>query len=131
VELPSKRSALAWLLHWAARISAVGAVLPLLMIVFGESGTGPTGAREWIYLALFPFGFSVGYLLGWRWPIFGGSFSVACVILSLIATGRLFPLGAYLVWGVLTIPAVLFIVAGLMKRRKSVLPNRSFKTHLI
>jgi hypothetical protein len=27
--------------------------VPLMLIAFGEPGTGPKGIREWIYLALF------------------------------------------------------------------------------
>ena len=48
------------------------AVVPVMLIAFGEPGSGPAGPREWVYLALFPFGFSAGYLLGWRWPLLGG-----------------------------------------------------------
>jgi hypothetical protein len=117
VDSSKKQRTSVWLLHWIARISGIAAIVPLLMIVFGEPGVGPSGVREWVYLALFPFGFSAGYLLGWRWPIFGGSFSVVCLVLSLLVSGRVFPLAAYLTWGVLAIPAVLFIIAGLMKQK--------------
>jgi hypothetical protein len=115
-----RRFTSAWLLHWIARISGIAAIVPLLMIVFGEPGKGPADIREWIHLALFPFGFSAGYLFGWRWPIFGGSLSLVCLALSLIVTGRVFPLAAYLTWSVLAIPAILFIIAGLMKQKTNV-----------
>lgn len=40
---------------WIGRLTGVAAIVPLMMIFFGESGTGPIGVREWVYLALFPF----------------------------------------------------------------------------
>ena len=83
----------------------------------GEPGRGPTGAREWAYLALFPIGFSAGYLLGWRWPLAGGCFSLACLVTSLVVIGRAFDANAYLLWGVLSLPGVFVITAGLMLRR--------------
>ena len=73
---------------WVARLAAIAALVPVLLILFGEPGSGPAGVREWVYLALFPIGFSIGYLLGWRWPLFGGCFSLACMVLSLLVIGR-------------------------------------------
>src|SRR5687768_6533694 len=107
----------AQILHWIARLAGIAAIVPLMLIVFGEPGTGPAGVREWVYLALFPFGFSAGYLLGWRWPILGGCLSLACMTVSLIVIGRTFDPGPYLVWGLLCIPGVLFVIAGWKLRR--------------
>jgi hypothetical protein len=87
-----------------------------MLIVFGEPGTGPAGLREWVYLALFPFGFSVGYLLGWRWPLLAGCVSLACMAASQVVIGRVFPVGPYLIWGVLSVPGVLYVLAGLKLR---------------
>ena len=30
------------------------AVVPVMLIAFGEPGSGPAGPRKWVYLALFP-----------------------------------------------------------------------------
>ena len=98
--------------HWIARLTGLAAIVPLMFIVFGEPGSGPAGAREWVYLALFPFGFSVGYLLGWRWPLFGGCLSLACMAASLIVVQRTFGWEPYLIWGVLSLPGLLFVIAG-------------------
>ena len=76
-----------------ARLAGTAALVPLMLIAFGERGTGPAGPREWIYLALFPFGFSIGYLLAWRWPLLGGWMSLICMALSLIVIGRVFDWG--------------------------------------
>jgi len=128
MELLKNRAISAPLLHWIARLSGIAAIVPLMMIVFGEPGVGPYSVRDGIYLALYPFGFSAGYLLGWRWPVLGGALSLVCVFLSQLVTARVFPLGAYLVWGLLAIPAILFITAGLMKRqRTSSSPTGSLK----
>jgi len=105
------------LLLWIARLAGTVVVVPLMLIAFGESGSGPSGAREWVYLALFPFGFSAGYLLGWRWPLLGGCVSLACMAISLVLIGRVLDLGPYLIWGVLSVPGVLYVIAGLKLRR--------------
>lgn len=103
-------------LLWIARWTGTAAIVPLMLIVFGEPGTGPAGLREWVYLALFPFGFSVGYLLGWRWPLLAGCVSLACMAASQVVIGRVFPVGPYLIWGVLSVPGVLYVLAGLKLR---------------
>jgi hypothetical protein len=97
---------------WIARLAGIAAIVPLMLIAFGERGTGPSGAREWVYLALFPFGFSTGYLLGWRWPLLGGCLSLACLSASLVIIDRTFDWRPYLMWGVLSIPGVLYLIAG-------------------
>jgi hypothetical protein len=99
-------------IKWTARIAAIAAIVPLSLIVFGENGHGPDGFREWLYLALFPFGFSAGYLLAWRWPLAGGSLSLICMATSLLIIGRTFGWGPYLIWSILILPGILFIVSG-------------------
>jgi hypothetical protein len=111
-EFRGRGSTAARFLHWIARLTAIAAIVPLMQIVIGESGSGPAGPREWIYLALFPFGFSAGYLLGWRWPLLGGCISLACMAASLVVIGRTFGIGPYIIWGVLCIPGILYVIAG-------------------
>ncbi len=103
-------------LLWIARLTGTAVVVPLMLIVFGEPGSGPAGAEEWVYLALFPFGFSAGYLIGWRWPLLGGCASLACMALSLVVQGRVFDWSDYASWSVLSVPAVLYVIAGLKLR---------------
>ena len=114
---PESPSTAAHVLLWVARLTGVAAIVPLMLIVFGEPGSGPSGAREWIYLVLFPFGFSAGYLLGWRWPLLGGFLSLACMAASLLVIQRVFDWKAYLIWAVLCVPAILYIVSGWRLRR--------------
>ena len=86
-----------------------------MMAVFGEPG--PRDLRDWAYLALMPFGFAAGYLLGWTRPALGGCFALTCMAASLVVAGSAFGWQAYLVWAVLCVPAVLFIIAGLLPRQ--------------
>ena len=103
-------------LLWIARLSGTAVMVPLMLIVFGEPGNGPAGADEWVYLALFPFGFSAGYLIGWLRPLLGGCVSLACMALSLTVLGRVFDAETYAAWSVLSVPGVLYVVAGLKLR---------------
>src|SRR5262245_51405687 len=103
------------LMLWAARLGSIGAIVPLLMILVGEPGTGPADVREWIYLAFFPIGFVFGYLIAWRWPVAGGVMSLACMAASLAVIGRTFPASAYLIWAALGGPAGLFVGAGVRR----------------
>jgi hypothetical protein len=106
-------------LLWIARLTGMVAIVPLMLIAFGEPGSGPREVGEWVYLALFPFGFSLGYLLGWRWPLVAGILSLGCLATSLVVIGRVFPPGAYLIWGVLSLPGVLYVLAGWKLREEA------------
>jgi hypothetical protein len=110
--IPREPSALWSVVLWIARLTGTAAIIPLMMIVFGEYGAGPAGARGWTYLALFPFGFSAGYLLAWRRPMMGGYLSLTCMLASLILIHRIFDWRPYLIWAILCLPGVLFLVAG-------------------
>ncbi len=88
-----------------------------MMIVIGESGSGPSGVREYIYLALFPFGFSMAYVLGWWKPLLAGYLSLFCMLSSLLVIGRVFSMGTYSIWGILSIPGVLYVIGGTKLRR--------------
>lgn len=99
-------------LLWLARLTSIAALVPVLMILVGEPGSGPHSVRAWTYLALFPLGFSAGYLLAWRWPVFGGCISLACMVASLAVLQRAVGLEPYVIWSILCVPGVLFVVAG-------------------
>jgi len=103
-------------LWWIARISGTAVVLLLLMMFTGDEASLPSGA-EWIYLTFFPFGFSVGYMIGWRWPFVGGVVSLVCMAMSQVVTGRVFNLQAYMIWGVLSVPGLLYVIAGWKLRK--------------
>jgi hypothetical protein len=117
-------------LVWIARLGGIAAIVPLMLIVFGERGSGPAGVREWVYLALFPFGFAAGYLLGWRLPLVGGCVSLACMAASLIVIQRTFDWKAYATWGVLCLPGILYVIAGWRLRRERADNRRGFKPRM-
>jgi Kef-type K+ transport system membrane component KefB len=106
-------------LLWIARFASIAALIPVLLILIGEAGSGPASVREWIYLALFPIGFSLGYLLGWQWPLFGVFFSLGCMVLSLLVIGRILGFSPYLYWVILSVPGVLYVLAGWKLRNSS------------
>ena len=114
----SKSALVSAIFLWIARITGVAAIVPLMLIMLGENGHGPDGPREWLYLALFPFGFSVGYLWAWRSPLFGGCLSLACMAASLLVIGRTFGFGPYLIWTILSLPGMLFVIVGLQLRNR-------------
>jgi hypothetical protein len=104
------------LLLWFARISSLFVVVLLAVMLSGENGSGPTG-KEWAYLAFFPFGFCLGYLLAWKWPLVGGALSLLCMVASQFAIGRIYDMDAYMAWAMLSVPGVLFVIAGWKQRR--------------
>jgi hypothetical protein len=106
-------------LLWTARLSGTLVVVFLMPFVLGGEESGPAGAAEWVSLALFPFGFSAGYLIGWRWPVVGGCVGLACMALSLVVIGRVFDWSDYAIWSVLSVPGVLYVIAGLKLRGTS------------
>ncbi len=107
------------LLWWIAGISGMALALLLVAMVTGDDAGEPNGVAEWVYLAFFPVGCSVGLLLGWWRPLVGGTISIASMVLSqatMVATGRVFPLSAYTIWGVMCVPGALFVIVGLRRR---------------
>jgi hypothetical protein len=105
-------------LWWFARISGGAVALPfLLLMVMGGEGNGATTGGNWVYFAFFPIGFSVAYLIGWRWPLVGGTVSLACMAISHVVMGRVLPsLVPYIIYGVLCVPGVLYVIVGLRLR---------------
>lgn len=102
-------------LLWGARLSGTATVVLLMMLMASQEGGRPSGMREWVFLALFPFGFSAGLLVGWRWPLFGGVLSLLCMVASWVVIGPVFPL-FYLAFGCFSVPGVLYVIAGLRLR---------------
>lgn len=114
----SEQCDIGWrILLWIARLAGLAAIVPLMQILFGEWETGPSSVQGWIYLALFPVGFSIGYLVGWRWPLVGDCISLVCMAASLLVLNKTLGWGLYLIWGLLCVPGVLYIIAGWKLRR--------------
>jgi len=114
---------LALMFRWIARVWSVLSVLVIL--AFAVNSFSPTGgptptAQEWIGLALFPIGLSIGLILAWRHEAARGVISVACIvgfyIWNLAHSGHL-PHGPF--FYLLAAPSLLFIAAALFYRRSA------------
>jgi len=66
-------------LRWTARIWSVASLLFVLLMVAGTIGVGGKQLRphEWVGLAMFPFGVSVGLIAAFRKERLGGAITVA------------------------------------------------------
>ena len=107
---------------WIARIW--GILFVVMVLVIGVAGAlnpdepSPT-PREWIGIALFPVGVSVGYALGWRWQLLGGTVSLGCLaaffVWLLIERGGIRAWPVFLLFGV---PGMLFVAYWFISRRR-------------
>lgn len=111
-----------YVLRWAARVLGAFCVGVLLLFFFGEEfDTSKIGVIDLVGLLFFPLGLIVGLVLGWQEEFWGGLIAAASVA------------GLYLIWGpiahgsiflgwwflVFTIPGVLFLIYGVMRRADS------------
>ena len=105
--------------RWLARILSIAVFAFIAAFVFGgnEPLVKPT-PREWSLLACFPIGLLVGLAIAWHREVLGGAIGLGSVVmfyvLDFLLSGT-FPRGIFFV--VLAIPALLFLVLGLVKRR--------------
>ena len=110
-------------LTWSARILSIISLGIILLFFIGE-GFDPTviKLKEWIGFIFFPFGISIGMILGWWKEGVGGVITVGSLLLFYLAhvllNGR-FPSG----WAffVFSIPGILFFLSWI-KRRKITRP---------
>ncbi len=100
-----------------ARISAGLIVAFSLFMVIGYSvnpQASPSATpMEAFELSFFPFGMCIGYLMAFRWPLFGGLLSLASLAIFIGLMGNLilvFVIGAF------AIPGVLFVIYGIYLR---------------
>lgn len=103
-------------IRWFARIASLGTLAVLLAFLFGE---GAPSSRDLLLMAFFPFGLAVGLALAWWRDLAGGLLALMSMagfyVLYLGMHGSV-PKGPY--FGILALPAVLFVIGGLLARRK-------------
>ncbi len=122
------------ILIWIARIlgTLLAAIVLLILAAHIINPRGPEGEGPSLgtlaSLAIFPFGAAVGLLLGWRWPVWGGIVTIACmayffaVIEGWVVGGgsvhspSLFPM-------MFVVLAVLYVAGGLMRRGRKMRPR--------
>jgi peptidoglycan/LPS O-acetylase OafA/YrhL len=113
------------ILRWIARIWSILVLLFLVVmfagsILFPEDGSGEWQTVEIIAAFFFPIGVMVGLIYAWKNELLGGLATVASFIifsiLILIPRGALFRGGP--VFLLVTMPGVLFVITGLLSRKK-------------
>ncbi len=102
-------------LRWLARLGSLFSVALLALFLFGEEiNPGELTAAEILGLFFFPFGITVGMLLGWRWETLGGTVTVLSLLafykVLYAANGR-FPEGIW--FALFALPGLLFLYCGL------------------
>ena len=105
-------------LLWIARITgglyvAVLAFVVIANFVAPSAEPAPKG-REWIGLAMFPFGVLLAYVLAFRWKLIGGALAVLCLFGWLVYVG--FDADVIPIAAVVAIPGVLYLVYGCLAR---------------
>lgn len=103
-------------LRWFTRLVALIVGVTLLVLLFASREL-PNGT-EWLGVVFFPIGVALGMLLGlWR-ELLGGVlalFSLVTFYLVFILVGQSLPQGPY--FAILSLPALLQIITGLLARR--------------
>lgn len=107
-------------LAWVARIWSVSGIAFVLLFVFGDvfngHGAGPTKS-EWIGLALWPTGVTIGLVIAWFRKGTGGIIAIVSLISFYIwhflERGKL-PGGPY--FALVAAPGFLFILSALLSR---------------
>jgi hypothetical protein len=108
-------------LLWVARsLGALYVALLAFTVVANFFGAGaepaPTG-REWVGLAMFPFGVLLAYALAFRWELTGGALAILCLIGWLVFVefdADIVPIAA-----VVAIPGALYVVYGCLARGRA------------
>lgn len=107
-------------LVWVARIWSVSGIAFVLLFVFGDvfngHGASPTKS-EWIGLALWPIGVTIGLVIAWFRTGTGGIIAIvslmAFYVWNFLERGKL-PGGPYFV--LVAAPGFLFILSALLSR---------------
>ncbi len=108
-------------LLWCARILgglfvAILAFVIVANFVAPSEEPLPTGT-EWFAIAMFPFGVFVAYALAFRWELAGGVLAIVCMLGWWAYAG--FTAYVLLVSALVGIPGILYVVYGLLSRRRS------------
>ena len=107
-------------LLWTARITGGLYVTILVFVIIANflaasAEPAPKG-REWLGLAMFPFGVLAAYALAFRWKLIGGAMALLCLLGWLVYVGfdaDIIPIAA-----VVAMPGVLYLVHGCLARRQ-------------
>jgi hypothetical protein len=108
-------------LLWIARGTGGLYVAVLVFVIaanfFAASAEPVPEGREWLGLAMFPFGVLLAYALAFRWELIGGALAILCLFGWLVFVefdADIIPIAA-----VVAIPGVLYLVYGCLVRGRS------------
>ena len=105
-------------LRWAARLLSVLSTVVLLLFLFGEPfPVARITWKEWIGLALFPFGIVIGFAVAWWRELLGGAITIACLLLVCFLFVNDF--GRSWTFFVITLPGFLFLLDGFISRPRA------------
>lgn len=112
-------------LRWVARLGSLFSIALLALFLFGEEmNPSQLTSAEILGLLFFPFGVTVGMLLGWRWETLGGTVTVLSLLafykVMYAASGR-FPDGIW--FALFALPGLLFLYCGLRSRNTNHIPR--------
>ena len=108
-------------LLWSARITG-GLFVAILAFVIVVNFVNPTGeavpsGKEWLGLAMFPFGVFVAYALAFRWELVGGVLAILCLFgwwAYVSFMPNILPIAA-----IVATPGILYVVHDLLSRRSA------------
>lgn len=110
------------IVRWTARVWTVlvTALVALIIVTPDPYATEPVRAEDWFFLSLWGFAL-MGLWVAWRWELGGAIITIATMIFRELAW--IFLKGDWMasfliVWLLLVIPAVLFVLAWELERRR-------------
>ena len=107
------------IIRWIARVLSVLSILFLVFFFFGEGfDVRKITTTHWIGFLFFPVGLVIGFIVGWKNDLIGGSISLISLFGFYFVYGLWlsdeFPIGP--AFAVFALPAFLFIAAGIYAR---------------
>lgn len=119
----AKRSPAVRITRWIARVWSILSIVVVVVFTVGAAvrSTGPMPTpREWVGLALWPIGVSIGLIVAWYREELGGISALGCLaafyVWDLVHSGQL-PRGPFFVLS--AAPGILFLVAGMLSHRRA------------
>ena len=108
-------------IRWIARLWSILVFIVALLTIFTSDShaTEPVPVRDWFLLSLW--GVAIfGLLVAWQWEVIGGIITIATLFIRelawIILRGH-WQVGFMLFWLLVGPPAILFLVAGELKRK--------------
>jgi len=105
-------------LRWTARLLSIGSLGFMLLFVVGEGQSwSSVRTQDLVGLVFFPFGLTLGLVLGWRRELSGGIIAVGSIALFYLVYGLAVNSAIFQGWWflVLSIPGWLFLLYAVLR----------------